>query len=483
METKHLLSLIVLTTVGPLLVLLTTFSQRLRDLAFFAMIIFGVILIDVNFLGEYWYRGTSRGLEISLVDLLGWAVLISSILQPRYPGPRWIWPVGCGFMVLYFLYCCYSVANAQVQMFGLWELGKVFRGLLIILAAAAYVRTRRELGILVFALGCTVCIETVYAVKQRFMSGMYRVPGTLDHENSLSMYMCVVGPFMLAAALSEWSKMLRIFAAICAVLGGLCVLLTLSRAGMPIYVMMCVGVTLSCTSLEITRKKVMIACTVIGLFGAALVKSWDQIAMRYASASFADEYLDETKEGRGVYWRWAFLIVKEHPQGVGLNNWSYAVSKTYGADLGFVYEDYDNIRASPEKADLPSINYAAPAHSLAALTLGELGYPGLVLFGLVWLRWFSVGATFLWRRLNPDPEHRLGIGCLFGAGGIFLQSVTEWTYRQQVNMFVFHILMGVMASLHYAKKHRPKPAEIDEFAEEEIEIEVAPARVPARAAR
>jgi hypothetical protein len=182
-----------------------------------------------------------------------------------------------------------------------------------------------------------------------------------------------------------------------------------------------------------------------------------------------------------VYWRWAFAIVDDHPMGVGLNNWSHAVSKTYGARQGFRYEDYDDIKVSPEKADLPSINYAAPAHSLAALTLGELGYPGLALFGLVWIRWFYVGATFLWRRLNDDPMHRIAIGCLFGAGGMFLQSVTEWTYRQQENMFIFHLLMGGMASLYYARKH-PIVVEEPEFDEEE-EIEIEPAPIPAAVSR
>src|SRR5205807_7384074 len=131
---------------------------------------------------------------------------------------------------------------------------------------------------------------------------------------------------------------------------------------------------------------------------------------------------DEGSEGRGVYLRWARSINQDHPFDIGLNNWSYAVSKTYGPQLGFWYEDYDEIKTAPEKADLPSFHYAAPAHSLAALTAGELGIPGFILFTLIWLRWFQVGASFLRRRLNPDPMHRLGIGLFFATGGIFLQS-------------------------------------------------------------
>lgn len=476
METKHLLSLIVMVTVVPAMVLMATVSYRLRELMFFALVAGGVIVIDVNFFGEYWYRGTSRGLEVSLADLLAWAVLIGTLVMPRYPGPRWIRPAGLWLMVLYLLYCCYSLSFAAQPVWGVWEVGKVLRGAIILLTAASFVRTRRELVLLVVGLGCSICIEAMYALKQRFLGGIYRVPGTLDHENSLSMYVCTVGPVMMAAALADWSKWLRAFCGLCAALGGLISVLTLSRAGMPIYGLMVAGVALACTSLEITRRKVLIVCGVTALFGAVLLKSWDLILQRYESASLSEEYLDDSGEGRGVYWRWAFLIVEDHPLGIGMNNWSHAVSKTYGAKLGFTYEDYDDIKVSPEKADLPSINYAAPAHSLAALTLGELGYPGLFLFSLVWLRWFQVGVTFLWRRLNPDPMRRLGIGCLFACGGIFLQSTTEWTYRQQPNMFVCHLIMGAMGALYYLRKHAPAPApEPDvELIEDEIEIAAPP---------
>ena len=96
---------------------------------------------------------------------------------------------------------------------------------------------------------------------------------------------------------------------------------------------------------------------------------------------------------------------------------------------------------------------------------------GLIIFGALWLRWFQVGAGFLWRRLNRDPMHRMGFGFLFAICGIFLQSVTEWTYRQSTIFLTFYLLLGGLASLHYARRH-PVPevaAEAPEF--EEIEIE------------
>jgi hypothetical protein len=208
------------------------------------------------------------------------------------------------------------------------------------------------------------------------------------------------------------------------------------------------------------------------------VKMWDQISARYAEASLTEEYFDEGSEGRGVYIRWARAILDDHFFGVGLNNWSYAVSKTYGPQSGFRYEDYDDIKVDPEKAELSSVHRAAPAHSLAALTAGELGLPGLFIFGLVWLRWFAMGAGFLWRRLNPDPLHRLGLGFLFATTGIFLQSVTEWTYRQSTLFLMFHLMMGGLASLRYARRRAAREP-VPEWEEEWDDKDLTPVPVAA----
>ncbi len=478
METKHILALIVLMAVGCSSLLATTFSQRLRDLAFLGMVCFSIFAerFDVNFFGQYWYRGTSRGFGVSITDVLAWSILISTLVAPRYPRRRGFIPASIGVILIYFAYCIFSTFTALEPMYAAWELVNIPRALLILMAGAAYLRTRREFGILILGLSLTAGVEAVYALKQRYMGGMYRVAGTLDHANSLSMYLCTVAPLLLAAALANWSKWLRLLAGAGCVAATIGILLTISRAGLPIYALVMGGTALACTSWRITFRKVFIFCGVAAVSGVLMLKMWDQISARYAEASFADEYLDEQKEGRGVYIRWAAAILDDHPFGVGLNNWSYAVSKTYGPASGFAYEDYDDVKNDPEKADLPSINRAAPAHSLAALTAGELGLVGLGVFGLVWLRWFWIGAGFLRRRLNDDPLHRLGLGCFFAIIGIFLQSVTEWTYRQSTLFLMFHLLIGGLASLHYlrhqAARH-PEMAPEEEFEEYEPE-EFAP---------
>ena len=94
---------------------------------------------------------------------------------------------------------------------------------------------------------------------------------------------------------------------------------------------------------------------------------------------------------------------------------------------------------------------AAPAHSLAALTAGEMGCGGLALLTLLWLRWLQMGASFLWPR-TPDPMRRIGVGIFFGMCGTFFQSLTEWVFHQTPIFFTFNIMLGVLASLYAIKK-------------------------------
>ncbi|MES2693368.1 MAG: O-antigen ligase family protein [Verrucomicrobiota bacterium] len=483
METKHILALMLFTAFGCGAILATTFSRRLRDLAFICMVVFSIYAerFDVNFFGQYWYRGTSRGVGISITDVLAWAILISSLITPKYVRRPGFVPAGLFVIGLYFLYCVYMTFNALVPLYAVWELANIPRGVLVMLAGAAYIRSRRELGFLVVALALTACVEALYGFKQRYADGMYRVAGTLDHSNSLSMYLCTIGPVLAAGFMSNWSKWVRIAAGIGALAATGGVLLTISRAGLPIYAMVMLGTVVMSTSFKVTLKKVVICTSLLAVSVIVLAKMWDQIASRYAEASFAEEYLDKENEGRGVYIRWAQAILDDHRYGVGLNNWSYAVSKTYGPESGFRYEDYDDIKGNPEKADLPSINYAAPAHSLAALTAGELGLPGLALFGLVWARLFFMGAGFLIKRLNDDPMHRMGIGFFFAICGIFLQSVTEWVYRGSTIFLMFHLLMGALASLQWTRLHpyptAPDPKDLDVVEENETEVEARPLEV------
>ncbi len=472
-ETKHILALIILIAFGSGTFFATLLSQRLRDAALFVFVLGAVVVtrMDVTFLGIFWYRGTSRGIEISALDILPACLLVATLLLPRYPRGRFYWPASLGLMFVYFLYCCVSVATSEPQIYGVWELTKMLRGIMVFLAAALFIRTRRELGIVVAALCTAVCLEGFNCLEQRFFKGAFRTPGTFEHENTLSTYLVMVGPVLLAATMSKWSTWLRWFAGFSCVMAAGTELLTLSRLGVPAFGLVMVATVIACTSWRITLQKAIIGFAAAIVVGVMLTVSWDGLKARYGQSNIRAELFDEKAvETRGVYWRLALAMIEDHPYGVGLNNWSYHVAKTYGPALGYAYSDYDDIKWVPDRDDALEVFHPPAADSLPALTLGELGLAGLVVFFVVWLRWFQMGAVFLRGRLNDDPMHRMAIGFLFGTLGILLQSSTEWTYRQTTVMFTFHVMLGALASLYRTRRRRIKAerAQLREEAEDEV---------------
>lgn len=453
METKDLLaaSLLLIATCGG--VILSCVSQYARTALFVALLI-GLVFVDrvdVEFMSLYWYRGSTRGFELTLLDALAWSVLLGSLLAPRTTLPRWYWPAGIGLMVLFALYALGSALTAQPAITGLFEFSKIARGLIVFAAAATYVRTDRELGEMAFALATAVGIQALAALKQRYLNGMDRVAGTVEHANSLSMYLCLVTPVIAAAALADFPRWLQRWCWLAVGGGALGLLLTVSRAGIPIFVLTVGGMVAWGASWQLTAKKLGWLAVVALLAAVVVRQSWDNIVERYTQATLEQEYFDKSTEGRGVYLRWAKAILDDHPGGVGLNNWSYWVSREYGPREGYHYEDYGDFSNAPAKDDERGF-YAAPAHNLFALTVGELGYAGGVIFLLMWLRWLQLGAMFLGRRLTW-PMHRMGAGIFFGTCGIFLQSMTEWVYRQTSIYFTFAILLGTLASLTWTRRH------------------------------
>lgn len=458
METKDLVGFILIPIALVSGTIVLSLSDRLRNAAFFFMVAAFVISdkIDINFLSRQWYRGTTRGIEFSFVDVLAFSLFASLLLVPRPGQKRCYWPASLGFMLLYLGYECFSVAVSDPKLFGLFEISKSIRAIVAFLTAALFVRSRRELQILVLALGCAVCLEGAFAVRHKFIFHMDRAAGTLDHANSLSMYLCLTGPILVAALNSSLSKFVRYFSAISICFAAVGVVLAVSRAGIPTFVLVMLGATLVSMTWKLTYTKILgTAALVLGV-GCLLALSWKSLAERFGEATVKEE-LDSTQlENRAQYFALAGAILRDKALGVGLNNWSYHVSKTYGARLEppSLYEDYDDIPPSvlysAEIFDW-SAKYAPPAHNLGVITVGELGVPGLLIFALLWARWFWIGAGFLWRR-SSDPMYRIGTGIFFAICGIFLQSLTEWVYRQTAILLTFHVLLGTLASLKYWKK-------------------------------
>jgi hypothetical protein len=457
--------------------LMACVSKRIRDL-FFVLLVFlspMIEFIDVNFVSREWYRGTSRGFEFSVLDILSISLLVSAVLFPRRGEARGYWPASLGLMILLFLYACGNVAALEPKLFGEFELFKMVRGLILFLAVAFYVRGERELRLMIASLAMLVCFEGLLALKQRYLDGTHRVPGTIDDSNSLSVFLCMTAPVLVAAVNSRLSGFLKALCAAGIALACVAEILTISRAGVIILGAMLAGAAAATMSYRVTFRKIALSCLILLGTAGLLAKSWKTLGERFHESTLSEEYGNHHNLGRGYYLRVAAAIVEDHWFGIGLNNWSYRVSNEYGPKLGYRFVHYRGTDKEPATVIPSNSNVdeaqAAPAHCLAALTAGELGYPGLFILGLLWLRWFQMAAAFLWPR-TPDPVRRIGVGILFGFGGIFLQSLNEWVFRQSPIYYVFHILLGTLAGLYCLNRHA-QPAAVNSAAAPEPLVEMA----------
>ena len=438
-------------------IFLTSLSYRIRDLFFFLMVTLSAVTeyIDVNFVSADWYRGTTCGFEVSLVDTISLSVLISTLIRPRPDEKRWFWPATFGLMFFYFLFASFCVAMADPKIFGLYELSKMVRGLIMFLAAALYLRSERELKIFLYALGTIVCYEGLSALTERYYYGIHRVYGSIDDSNSLSMYLCTTAPVFVAVITSKCSNYLKLLGAAAIGLAFIGVILTISRAGLIAMLIMLAATAITTASYRFDWKKAVITLVVMLAMGAALGKAWKTVGARFAGDSLKNEYSAKHEQNRGYYIRIAMAIAQDSWFGVGPNNWSFWVSNKYGPRLGWYFVPYLTTDQKPGQKVPPGRNIdnpqAAPAHSLPALTAGEMGFGGLALLTLLWLRWLFLGATFLWPR-TPDPMRRICVGIFFGMCGTFVQSLTEWVFHQTPIYFTFNIMLGVLASLAYVRK-------------------------------
>ncbi|MCC5834916.1 MAG: hypothetical protein JJU20_09310 [Opitutales bacterium] len=452
-ETKDWIGLLILIPSFILASSILMTSQRLRELALFLVItgtVFAVRL-DISVYGAHWYRGTTRGFEITFIDVLAVSLLFSTILITK--GKRFYWPASLSPMLLYFFFAVCSVAFIEPRIFGFYELHKMLRGLMFFLLAAFCIRSKRDLSIVIAALCVAVSIEAIWALRQRIFLGIERTPGTLEHANSLSMYLCMVTPVLVAAATSGLSHWLRWFCWITVAAATMGMALTISRAGIPIFITVVGGAAIWSISWKPTITKVTAIAVVILGFGFLTLQSWDSILERYQEASFEDEYLDEENLGRGYYFRQADVILTDRAFGVGLNNWSYWVSNEYGRQAGQLYHNYAAVVYDPNEDFIDIYRFAAPAHNLGLLTVGELGWAGLALFSILWLRWFHIGAGFLKRRVN-ESAYQIGFGVFVAMIGLFLHSFTEWTYRQAEIFITFNLLLGMLVAIHHYYKTR-----------------------------
>ncbi len=415
----------------PLAVLLSV-NRRWMKYAIWAMITALCLYQStaINFFSNESYRGSARGMEVSFVFLLAFALVLASAIRSSFPG--FLPSLGIKIYAVYFLLCLPSYATAENALFGWFETWKMLMIYLTYLGVRAYLKSTDNIKALLQAFAVFAICNFLSIVKAHF-SGMYQPHGLFPHQNSMVMAMHLLGGLFFAAYLEKGARRnwLLCFAFVAA--GGAAVR-SYSRAAIALipvaYGITCLLMATKGAGLGLSRMTKRLApLAVIGLTGLALMLP--RIIERFETAPEA------SGNTRVQLAKCAVEMIRDEPwRGVGINNWGIKINPPYEyAELA----GRDTNRGEDFRDGIVETVYL--------LVGAECGIPALVFMCLWFFYYFFLAVRLVWK-LAGSVYCSIAAGL---AGGLFVsyaQSCLEWVLRQQVNLIILVIFFALLDHLN-----------------------------------
>ena len=346
---------------------------------------------------------------------------------------------------VYVLFCVISISQAIDPELTRFELVSLVYCLAIFIYLAGNVRDIGQVRLIVGALIVTVAVQSLLAFAQaatgsslglEFFGGaevimmesygtgiVPRASGTLGHPNSLAIYLELVLPLTLGAALLTASRIRKWLTAVTFLLGAAALVLTLSRGGI------LAGAAMLVVFLFVWGKRAGKLALVSSIMVAA-----------FATVVALLTVIDNPVKRRFVEDRYETAFVRvpllqvagrmiEHNYwlGVGLNNYSLTA------------ERYD---FTPERI---SVQWPAPVHNLYLLVLAETG-----IFALLALIAFFIGLLLkgIKAARAPDLERATyAIALTAGVASLLIHGTVDYAYLSK--SFYIWFIAGLLVGLRW----------------------------------
>lgn len=373
----------------------------------------GLDHVSINPISFELYRGESRGLEVTALDLLAlalWVALPTPTQRTPYAFPR----------ALYLLAICISAVLATRPLFSLFSVWKLVRmyGFLVVVVRAAMIP--RVAAAMTSGVGIGVLFSCALALGQRYSFGVTRPSGAFPHSNSLAMAANLALPIAFAIVLARPKTRL---AAATALAAPVVVLLTLSRGAIVLTAVALATVLVGSLLRRPSRRKLGIAAIGALLGGAMLAKSWDTVVARFSSAP------SQSEEARLLFNQAARAMLSDHPFGIGINQYSWVLETAGYAD----------------RVGLAEIDRSGIAHHIYWLTAAETGYFGLLAYLLLLLAPLLLAIRIAVRVKGLRGD--IALGCAVAFGVTAAQGTAEWIARQTAMSYLFWLVAGLVAAL------------------------------------
>ena len=384
----------------------------------------------INFFSYEHYRGTSRGMEVSVVYLLAAALLIASAVKRKRPGlvPSW----GAAVYLLYFALCLPSFATAENRLYSWMEIWKMIMLYLTYLSIRAYLDVTDDLRSLVKGLAAFAVFNFMLVVKDH-LSGVYQPHGVFPHQNGLAMAMHLFANMFFASFLvGGWRKSkLNTLAFVAA---SACIVRTYSRGALAM-IPMSFAVTFALSAFVGARTSMLrvfarvLPIAAIGLVGLALMLP--RIIERFEKAPEA------SKNTRVELALCAKEMILDEPwRGVGINNWGIKIN-----------QPYDYAERAGRKTNRGEDFKDGIVETVYLLVGAECGIPALAAM-ILWFLSYLVLCLGLSKRLAGTPYAAIPAGLAGGFVALYLQSCLEWTLRMQMNLILLFFFYAILDHLN-----------------------------------
>ena len=440
---KYLVFIIAFMGVLPLGYILTL-DRKYMHYAFLAVLlpVMAFNQVSINFFSHETYRGTARGMEVSLVYLIALAMLIGMWILHR--GKSLFPDKGSKIYLVYFLLCIPSFINADNTLYSWFELWKMIMMYIVFLCTYYYLYHTRDFNTVMIGFGI-VTAATFLTVVFQHVKGIHQANGFFPHQNSMGMYMCLIAPVFFAYYFNRnkgWKRFL--FAGFFLTASAAC-MRTYSRGAMVCLPFGCAITALLSLRYQFHMRKIQILLPImlVCFFGALLLLP--NIIKRFENAP------KESLMTRQYLAASAWNMMKDKPfAGVGLNNWGIKINPPYPY-CEYRYEAPKRF-AKEFKEGIVETSYL--------LVGAECGFLALAAF-LAWLGYYYVAACKLVKKLRRTELFYIPVGIVGGLSAIYLQSTLEWVMKQQVNFIQMMMLFAVLSILFkYCQK----------FASGEVEV-------------
>ncbi len=445
MELKYIIFAIVVLGMIPALVALVLDRRLLR------VSLIGLLLpllnfegTAINFLSMETYRGTSRGIEISLCYVVALVIILAIILKT---GIKMHMPTLGGFLFfLYFIFSAFSILKAEDKIISLFELWKMLMMFLVYLAVFLYLEySKGDFSILFYGLDAFIVLCFFFVLKQHY-SSMNQVKSFFPHQNSMAMFLVLANVIPFSQFLNsrnEYKSWFFLFVFCC---GAVSVLRTYSRGSFMTFPLSIAVTFFISTIVQFKARKVhrIILILILGIIGFLIFLP--KIVLRFEQANKA------SKETRKQFVVVAINIIRDKVVfGVGLNNWSLTLRR---------HREYTRDRKSNEL-----LNFVVDGivETIYLLVAAECGLPCLIIL-LCWFMYYFLISLKLAFQLRHSRYFFIPAATAGGLLGIYAQSILEWVLKQSMN-FIF--LMIVFAMLSYLNRNCKMLLQMEKEEEEE----------------